>query len=254
MTGSLGENQTYGGGAEAKSRPPSPSFRAALVMVLKPWAGWATRAAIVGRNRSRTDPAAGRFTRRDVRRLLRSAWTGFDELAPELPPEPTLGSRQNVLLACLTLAMFQALLDEGIERGYAAELIGDACWNVYAQWGQIPRVVSGLRTPDPVHRMQTSVNMFLRFPFNRPGYIYDDLPEPAGRTLDMVRCPVADYLRAHDAGDLAVATWCNLDYQLARMWGGTLERSTTLAGGGGRCDFRFLGVPSPVNVRFRPSQ
>jgi L-2-amino-thiazoline-4-carboxylic acid hydrolase len=110
---------------------------------------------------------------------------------------------------------------------------------VYAQWGQIPRVLSGLGTRDPVRRMRMSVNMFLRYPFNRPGYRYADVVEPRGRGLDILRCPVADYLVAQGAGDLAVATWCDLDFQLARMWGGKLERHETIAGGAKRCDFRF---------------
>jgi ubiquinone biosynthesis protein len=143
------------------------------------------------------------------------------------------------MLACLTLSMLQALTAEGIERDYAIELIGDACWKIYAQWAQIPRAVTRLLTRDPAKRMRISVEMFLRYPFNRPGYRYADVPEPAGRGLDMLRCPVAEYLAAHEASDLTLATWCNLDFPLARMWGGELERHGTLAGGAQRCDFRF---------------
>jgi hypothetical protein len=211
----------------------------AFLALLRLWARWAGRAAIVGRNRSRTDPGAGRFTREDVDRLLEAAWANFDHHAPQLPDEPTLGSRQNVILACLTLSMLEALTADGVERQYAIELIGDICWKVYAQWGQIPRAVSRLLTRDPGKRMRMSVEMFLRYPFNRPGYRYADVPEARGRGLDMLRCPVAEYLAAHQASDLTVATWCNLDFPLARMWGGELERHGTLAGGAGRCDFRF---------------
>lgn len=42
------------------------------------------------------------------------------------------------LAASLTLAVFQALLAEGIERGYAIELTGNTCWKIYAQWGRSP--------------------------------------------------------------------------------------------------------------------
>jgi L-2-amino-thiazoline-4-carboxylic acid hydrolase len=210
-----------------------------LKPLLKPWVRWAARSALAGRNRSRSDPTAGRFTRADVDRMLARAWSDFDRRAPQLPHEPTLGARQNLLLACLTLSMLGALLAEGIERDYAIELVGNACWKVYAQWGQIPRVLSRLRTRDGAERMRASVDMFLRYPFNRPGYRYADVPEPSRRGLDMLRCPVAEYLAAQGASDLTVGTWCNLDYQLARMWGGELERHGTLAGGAGRCDFRF---------------
>lgn len=226
--------QASGRGRQAR-RPP----RFAAAVVLRPWAGWAARAAIAGRNRSRTDPAAGRFTRSDIRRLLRETWAGFNRQIPDLPPEPTAGSRQNVMLAALTLAMFQALTGDGTERDYAIELVADACWRIYAQWGQIPRLVSRLVTRDPAQQIRISVNMFLAFPFNRPGYQYQDRPEPNGRALDMLRCPVADYLAIHGAADLAAGSWCNLDFPLARLWGGTLRRHGTLAAGAPRCDFRF---------------
>jgi hypothetical protein len=44
----------------------------------------------------------------------------------------------------------------------------------------------------------------------------------------MQRCPVAEYLGSRGAADLCAGSWCNLDYALAEMWGGTLERSGTL--------------------------
>jgi L-2-amino-thiazoline-4-carboxylic acid hydrolase len=217
----------------------APSRRPLALALLRPWVRWAARSAITGRNRSRSDPAAGRFTRADVDRLLAAAWAEFDRRAPDLPREPTRGSRQNVMLACLTLSMLHALTAEGIDRDHAIELVGDTCWKIYAQWVQIPQAISRLLTRDPAKRMRLSVELFLRYPFNRPGYRYDDVPEPRGRGLDMLRCPVADYLAAHDATDLTVATWCNLDFPLARMWGGELERHGTLAGGARCCDFRF---------------
>jgi len=95
------------------TRPLSPPARAGLILLLRPWASRAAHAAITGRARSRADPAAGRFTRAEVNALLREAWTRLGQLTPGLPAEPTPGNRQNVLLAALTLAMFQALLEDG---------------------------------------------------------------------------------------------------------------------------------------------
>ena len=221
------------------SRRLSPAAQTAVIAVLKPWASWAARSAVVGRDKSRTDPSAGRFSRRDVLRVLKAAWARFDALAPDLPAEPTLGSRLNVMLACLTMAMLNALTAAGVERGYGIELVGDTCWKIYAQWGRLPRAIAVARTRDPAKRMRFSVDTFLRFPFNRPGYRYEDVPEPAGRALNMVRCPVADYLGIHGGADLTVGSWCNLDFQLAHMWGGSLERHGSIAGGAPLCDFRF---------------
>jgi hypothetical protein len=91
-----------------------------LVRRGQPLARVAASRAIVGRNRSRTDPTAGRFTRRDVS----GAFERFESLVPDLPGEPTVGSRQNVMLAALTLSLLEVLQQAGVERGYAIELTG----------------------------------------------------------------------------------------------------------------------------------
>jgi hypothetical protein len=51
-------------------------------------------------------------------------------------------------------------------------------------------------------------------------------------------------MRANDAADLCIGTWCNLDFPLAEMWGGRLERRGTLAAGAPVCDFRFVAAPN----------
>jgi L-2-amino-thiazoline-4-carboxylic acid hydrolase len=201
--------------------------------------------AIAGRNRSRTDPTAGRFTRSQVNRIVNHSFARFDRRVPDVPSEPTLGSRQNVLLAALTLSFLETLEADEIERAYAIELTSDVCWRFYRQWGQGTRAATRLITRDPVRRLRLSVNAFLTFPFGRPGYQFDDVPQPDGRSLDMQRCPVADYLASRGAADLCAGSWCNLDYALAEMWGGTLERSTTLVTGGSCCDFRFRAPDNP---------
>ena len=231
----------------------------AAVRAMKPVVRRLACRAIAGRNRSRTNPTAGRFTRLQVNHIVNHGFERFEHQMPDLPSEPTLGSRQNVLLAALTLSFLEALEADGIERGYAIELTGDVCWRFYRQWGLGTRAATRLITGDPVRRLRLSVNAFLTFPFGRPGYEFDNVPQPDGRSLDMHRCPVADYLGSRGAADLCAGSWCNLDYALAEMWSGTLERTGTLVGGASCCDFRFrtpgnldaplgatLGRPLPI--------
>ncbi len=210
-----------------------------------PLARRAARAAIVGRNRSRTDPSAGRFVGSEIDQIVDAAFVRFDQHVPGLPAEPTVGSRQNVMLAALTLALLEALEDAGIERAYAIELTGDTCWRFYRQWGQVTRAGTRVITSDPLRRLRLGVNAFLTFPFGRPGYRFDDVTQEDGRSLNMLRCPVADYLGSRGAADLCAGSWCNLDYALAEMWGGTLERSGTLVSGSTCCDFRFRVPAQP---------
>lgn len=145
----------------------------------------------------------------------------------------------NMNLAAVTLAFLQVLVSKGVNRAYAIELTGDAAWKVYERWGRIPILFAKLRSRDPSEHMRVSVEMFLRFPFTPPGYLFDRLPSEDGISLNMKRCPVAEYFRREEATDLCIGTWCNLDYPLAEMWGGHLERSQTLAEGCEHCDFRF---------------
>jgi L-2-amino-thiazoline-4-carboxylic acid hydrolase len=233
---------------EGPAMAPAP-WMVAAVRAGTPFVCGVACRAIAGRNRSRNDPTAGRFTRSEVSRIVNGGFERFERQVPDLPREPTLGSRQNVLLAALTLSFLEALEADGIERGYAIELTGDVCWRFYRQWGQGTRAATRLITRDPVRRLRLSVNAFLTFPFGRPGYKFDDVPELDGRSLDMQRCPVADYLGSRGAVDLCAGSWCNLDYALAEMWGGTLERSGTLVGGASCCDFRFR-VPANPEARF----
>jgi hypothetical protein len=204
----------------------------------------AAHRALVGRLRDRERQDEGRFTRADVDELLKQTWVAYDQIAPEVPHEPKIGNRVNMLLAAMTLAFLQVLIASGRGRAYAIELVGDVAWKVYERWGRIPLVVARLRSRDPRERMRISVDMFLRFPFTPPGYLFNRLPSEEGISLDMLRCPVADYLRREEASDLCIGTWCNLDFPLAEMWGGRLERTKTLAAGCERCDFRFK-APRP---------
>jgi hypothetical protein len=220
-------------------RPMKPGF---VKTIYRPAIRRAARAALVGRLRDRQRQEEGRFTRAEVDELLKQTWIAYDQLAPYVPDEPKVGNRMNMLLAAMTLACLQVLIARGVDRTYAIELVGDIAWKVYERWGHIPIVLARLRTRDPRERMRLSVEMFLRFPFTPPGYLFDRLSSNEGISLDMQRCPVAEYFRREEASDLCIGTWCNLDFPLAEMWGGWLERTQTLAEGCERCDFRFKAV------------
>lgn len=212
-------------------------------LFFEPAVRWAAHRVLPGRNRSRQHPDRGRFTHADVDPILAETWRRYAELAPTTPDEPTLGSRMNVHLAVLSLACFQALRAQGAERPYAIELFSDMAWAIYEQWGRIPDSLVRILAQTPLQRLRLDVDAFLRFPFNPPGYEIERLPDGEGVAFNVRRCPIAEYFQAHAAADLCVASWCNLDYALAEMWGGRLERSGTLANGDPLCDFRF--VPGP---------
>ncbi len=213
-------------------------------LIFKPLSNWAAHRALVGRNRSRHTLEQGRFTSAEVSNLVAETWGSVDELVPPMIQEPTFGSRMNVRLAGLTLAFFRNLTAAGIEREYAIELIGDICWKIYQWWGHVGLFARSLSHSDAIRDQAKWVRSDGRwpisFPFNPPGYRTRYVPTDKALGFDVIRCPVAEYFRAHCATDLGVGTWCMLDYALAEMNGLKMVRTQTLAAGDEQCDFRWF--------------
>lgn len=220
-------------------------------IVFRPWTTRVARRVLVGRSRARGAPERGRFTRDDVDGFLHVAWESYEKNAPALPHQPTVGSTMNVRLACFTLSFLDALLAKGVERGHAIELVADAAWGIYTVWGRAASTVARL-APGKSSALgfaaagNGGAAVSLRFPFNAPGYLIKPVAAERGTAFDVVRCPVASYFRDHDAADLCVAAWCNLDYPLGEMTHQKLVRSLTIVQGNDHCDFRVLPLePAP---------
>ena len=223
-------------------------------LVFKPLIRWAVCQALVGKNRAPNEPEKGRLTRPEVNRLIDQSWQDFNELVPDVSHEPTFGSRMNVRLAALSLAMLRSLISAGIERKYAIELIGDACWKIYQYWGRVGRFIGHTLSrrdsiKDQASRVTKDGSWPISFPFNPPGYRALYVPTKGGLGFNVIRCPVAEYFRAHGASDLAVSTWCMLDYPLAEMVGLKLVRTQTLAAGDQQCNFRWFTAAQESNFK-----
>ena len=214
-------------------------------LVYSPLAARAARGALIGRLRARQTPETGRFTHADVDSVVKGAWERYQRRTPELPMQPTMGSAMNLRLACFTMAFFDELMASGVERDYAIEIIADTAWRVCRLWAKIALAMAHIRP-----RSRTALgfakvddeggarSITLRFPFNAAGYLIEPAEGDRVVAFNVVRCPVASYFRKHDAGDLCIASWCNLDYALAELTHETLVRAKTLGAGDNRCEFR----------------
>jgi len=206
------------------------------------------RRVLVGRQVGGVSGDGRTLTRAEVGLILGRLWAHFDDLAPGIPWEPTFGSRMNVALAAMTVAVHRALGEAGIADPEASDLIKEIAWRVYHAWALLPGAFTRLVTRHPAKRLRVATGLFRRFPFNPPGYRMEDVPVAGAVAFDVYRCPVADYFRARGLGQLCVRTWCALDKALAGMWGGALERQGTLAGGVARCDFRWVPLPRKAST------
>jgi len=186
----------------------------------------------------------GRFTADDIHRVVNQSWHDFDALLPHLPKEPTWGSSLTLRLAALTLAFFRNLTAVGVEKKYAVELTADAAWKIFQWWGYAVRLISRLLRTDAIRDQQKHVQPDgtwpIGFPFNPPAFLARYVPMEDGLGFDVIRCPIAEYMRKQGDSDLAVGTWCMLDYALVEMLGFRLERSKTLAKGDNECNFRWF--------------
>ena len=187
---------------------------------------------------------ADRFDRAVIREILADVFARYDALRPDLPDEPSAGGRLMVNLAALTVGLYQALLGREVPEDEARALTAAVTGAAYETLAAVPTVLSTLGVRTAHQRVRRATALFRRFPFSAPSYVMEDVS--AGDDVvafDVRRCPVADYLRAQGLAELCARAWCDLDYPLAERWGAHLERSTTLADGGDRCDFRWRTPP-----------
>ncbi len=209
---------------------------------------------ILGRIKVPGNPQAGRFLASDIKLLLKNAWRNIDEMLPEanLDRIPTVGNRHNVFLAILTIGLYHAFIDAGIEQAYATELFADAGWKLYVTFLGIPKRIARIVTRDPQRQLNVILRMFLRFPFStpgRPGYEVRVWAKDDRFVTHWTWCPpfqfVKQYVKAHgDRGEIEAfyRSWCWYDWALtyAMVDGsdqkGYYERPHTLSQGDDVCD------------------
>jgi ubiquinone biosynthesis protein len=193
-------------------------------------------------------PAARRALRgslrpAEVERALHETWRIYDRLIPNRPKESTWGGRLMVRLAACTVSLYRALLQMNLPGEEAAWLVSTAAWLVYEKMALAPRVLAALVTRDPLRRLRIATGLFRWFPFGPPSYRMEDVPAEAGVVaFDVLRCPVAEFFRREGQPELCISTFCQLDFPLAKTWGGSLERTSTIATGAERCDFRWRAL------------
>lgn len=225
----------------------APDVVTYIKIAFKPSIKWAANRILKGRYLDREQLNRGRFTQTDVNRILDRTWQNYDELAPTAHVEQlkTLGNRQNKLLGVVTHGIYRALLEEGLEKEYATELVADCMWKIFETWGVLLRSIARFSARDPQKQMELMLRMFLRYPFSPPGYDSKVLSDENVFALDIYRCPAYDYFKAHGEEEFMLNSWCKQDFALAQIMtkGGSYERPLTLAAGDKVCDMKWYGKP-----------
>ncbi len=205
------------------------SIDAVLVRLLRPLLARATRGVLREQIEDRYLPDV--FC--SATRLYRAA-------SQDVPKEKTVGARVMLRLAVFTIALFRSLQAHGVPAGEARALTSEIAWRVYRMLAWAPWKLTRVISNDPLVRVKAAMDLFMRFPYSRPGYSMGYVG--TGKRVvafDVSRCPVAEYFEREGLSDLCTASFCDLDFPLASEWGLELHRARTLARGADHCDFRY---------------
>jgi len=151
------------------------------------------------------------------------------------------------------LALWRVLEPRGLTLDEARGLF---CEIFKAYWSRYPRVLAHLygrvRMGPANQKKVRRLALASQERTNPDDYVSRFVPGEPGRFdfgIDFVECAIIKFLRAEGAEELAPVL-CELDWPHTELIGIELMRTTTLAEGGERCDFRFrrpgasdVGIP-----------
>jgi hypothetical protein len=220
----------------------------------------ATREALQGRPVDPEDATRGRWLRSDVRAFRKETWRRVDEILPEayLAELPTWGSRLTVFMAAVTTAAYQELLARGVSRDYAAALVADVGWKVYAWMLAATAIPARLLTRSRKRRLERTLELLMRFPFGAPGRpAYEVRAWSDGERFftHWTHCPPQTFVRSlvesgSDRGELDAfyRSWCLYDWAGADLLVGDghhghYDRPHTLSRGDAVCDMCWRHEP-----------
>jgi len=169
-------------------------------------------------------------------------WKCYAARVINLGKQKTFGSTVMTRLALLTLIIFEQLAEQGLPDHEAIQLTSKINWILYEKITTKFWIFTRILSRRPMRRVGKAMNFFIKcFPYRKPGYEMEILKsDDTEYAFNVHKCPAAEFFDKHGRSDLCIASWCDLDFPLAKKWGGTLERDKTIARGNSHCNFRFL--------------
>jgi hypothetical protein len=193
----------------------------------------------------------------DSEAMLQEARKEYEALIPHLP---YVGGRQPFTQFLISTAWFLSMYRVLKRRGETVEKVGQLIYQASEAYLQAyPRFLRrflGFTTFSPRYLRRLKKGALKSRERRYPGdYVYDYVAGD-GRTfdygVDYIECGPVKFLMAQGAPELAPYV-CSTDILSSELLGWGLKRTTTLAGGAERCDFRFkrggetqVAVPEPL--------
>jgi ubiquinone biosynthesis protein len=217
---------------------------------------------IAGATRARRPPRATVNAARSVLRrqfgegvaaeAVDAASARFSSLAARIPPGLNAGGRHLLTQSAYTIALHQALIEQGTDPDGATDLVADVVFEANHPAHAWLHRIARLRHRDPWDRLRWQSRLLCRFYYAPPAWQLHEVDVADGHGLDITRCAVADYYRDLGLGDLCERTICIQDARVADQYGTPVgigfTRTGTLAGGADRCDFRYHPTSDPAQA------
>jgi len=196
-------------------------------------------------------PEYGRFTLKEIRRIVLQAKSNIQELMPYFKDYDNLGNYLNEYGGLVDLAIYKALIKEKIEPGYAMNLVADMIWQARMNTkGLIPIYdplrlkLANLRTKDAMAFLGRRLEDGLKYPYSEPGYKAELYKDNDVYCMDFYSCAVFDFYKQFGQEEMTLfrRTWCTFDYSVAELLveGGKYQREHTLSDGDEVCDMRWF--------------
>ncbi len=176
--------------------------------------------------------------------VISEARREFEALIPELP---YIGGKANSLTKSLVGASWCLALYRVLKaRGKTVEETGDVIdATVRSQFGRIPKPIRFLIGRYMCSKLylkklkrQAAQSQERKYPADWVLTILDGDGVDFDYGIDFIECGVCKICKAHDAEEL-VPVLCATDFPVSEALGTGLIRTTTLADGSDRCNFRF---------------
>ncbi len=175
----------------------------------------------------------------NIKSILDSSWEKYEARIIDLEKQGNLGNWLVMNFAYLTLSAYQIMVDSGIDKEVAIDMIREMTWEITSSWANRAKRVSKYIFQDQLNQLKYFVDIIMKTFFSPPGYKFEQGKTENGFYLDVQRCPVAELMISNGASDLCITTWCGVDFGLVESLGGSLQRTGTLAMGKKKCDFVF---------------
>lgn len=201
-----------------------------------------------GRYVSIEQPKLGRYSKRKLKELYKKVKDEINILHAkyDMSQYKSHGNRLMVFCGVMSLAAYRVLRSEGVTPQYATLLIADVIWKLYILSAKILWLVTGLMTRKPQKRLNYTLRILCKYPFNPDpnGYQFKLISMPDHLSMDFTQCAVHQFMKIvgnDEEMDFFHNSWCLFDFALPGylIEGGGYEREHTLSHGDNTCDMKW---------------